>query len=496
MVIFWSLLFVILFVKLSKEPSKKGKKRVIKTKKNRFLILSVVLIFVLMLILLVNRSFPYFLYGPFGFGYDMGIYKHVFERIFTISDVFSSTVDIFPSFLAYLFNVFNVPISFFLYHSYIAFSVLIVVPLYFLTKEYFGKYSGMVAIVLFTISYVQVTASEFYLYKAILGSILMLSAFYFYGKKSYWFYPFAFLLAITQMPQILLLGVGVAVAAIFGGKKDLKFNFVGFLVLAFGLGALLFFRANYFFGAFQVIVSSFDGSAAPGETTSGLFMTLEAYLHWSYVSLILGVLGFILSLKNKQARVLQASLLFVGIIVFFKLFFENRFIFEFDLLLIPFSAYAIVYFIEELLEKVYVKIIVGVLLIAISGSVSYWYYTTTYSALSVYEVWAIDVINDLDDAEYVFVTDTLYAPWMYGYVNKETLAPGIFESVWDFDQWVDYNSADDEKKVEMLLDISSEYGKYYLFLGKIDEKPPLHEVSDKINREFMVNGVVIYEVLP
>lgn len=487
---------MILPLKLSKEPSKKGKKTTRRVKKNRGVLLSGILFLVLILILLVNRSFPYFLYGPFGFGYDMGIYKHVFERILTFGDVFSSKVDIFPSFLAYVFNFLHIPIEFLLYHFYILFSVLVAVPLYFLTKDSFGKHAALVAIAIFTVSYIQVTASQFYLYKAVLGSVFMLSALYYYGKKSYWFYAFAFLLAITQMPQILLLGVGVAVAAVFGGKKDFKFNFVGFAVLGVGLAALLFFRSNYFFSAFQVVVSSFDGSAVPGDTTSGLFSNLETYLKWGYIPLSLGVLGFIVSFRNKNIRALQASVFFVGIIVFFKLFFENRYIVEFDLLLIPFSAYAVVYFFEKLLKKFYVKIIAVILLIVISGGASYWYYTTTYSALSVYEVWAIDVINDLDDAEYVMVTDTVYAPWMYGFVDKETLAPGIFKSVWDFDEWVKYNNGDDEEKAEMLLKISSKYGKYYLFLGQIDAKPPLDEVSDKIKVEFEVNGAAIYEILP
>ena len=211
---------------------------------------------VLFLILLINRSFPYYLYGPFGFGYDTGIYRKEFLEILSFSQVFNSPVDIFPAFLAYLFNLLHLPMNWLLYDLYIVFSAFIAVPLYLLTKEYFGKYVGAVAVVIFTVSYIQVVASEFYLYKTIIGAIFMLYAFYFYAKKSYKFYVFVFLLALTQLPQLLLLVLGVGVAALFGGKKNLKFNLIGLLVLVAAGGLLLIFRSDYMLGALDLAIST------------------------------------------------------------------------------------------------------------------------------------------------------------------------------------------------------------------------------------------------
>ncbi len=225
-------------------------------------------------------------------------------------------------------------------------------------------------------------------------------------------------------------------------------------------------------------------------------MSVAAYLHRSYIILVCGIVGFILSFKNQKARALQAGLVFVAIIVFFRIFFENRFVAELDLFLIPFAAYFLIYLVEDVLKKRLVKVVFAVLLVFVSAGLSSWYYKTTYSALSLYEVWAIDVINERTDAEYDMVTNTIYAPWLYGFSYKETLAPGIFESVWNFDQWVEYNRASDEDKAEMLTDISAKYGKYYLFYGVRDFSPPIHEVDDKINRIFDVRGATIYEVLP
>lgn len=452
---------------------------------------------VLFLILLVNRSFPYISYGPFGFGYDTGIYKKTFEEIKNFSDIFSSAVDIFPSFLAYVSNKLNLPIFWLLYYFHILISAFIAIPLYLLTKEYFGKYAGIAVIAIFTVSYVQVLASEFYLYKAVLGSFLMLFAFYFYSKKSYKFYIFAFLLALTQLPQLLLLCFGIGIATIVGGKKDFKFNLIGFFTLLIALGILLIFKAEYLFGAVNVVLSSLNVQNTMNSHQTGLFMTLPAYLHRSYIILGCGIMGFILSIKQwRKIILLQTSMAFVFIIVFLKLFFQNRFIVELDLLLIPFAAYFLVYLVQKYLKKIYVKIVLGLFLIVISVFLSHWYYKTTFPALTVYEVWAIDVLNERTDSEYNMVINTLYAPWLYGFSNKITLAPGIFESVWDYDQWVKYISASEEECAQMLIDITEKYGKYYLFVGSREPHPAVEQKSDKIKKIFDVYGATIYEISP
>ncbi len=452
----------------------------------------------LFVILLVNRSFPYISYGPFGFGYDTGIYKKTFEGIHNFSDIFSSAVDIFPSFLAYIFNLFGVPLSWLLYYSHVLISALIAIPLYLLTKEYFGKYAGIAAIAIFTVSYVQVLASEFYLYKAVLGSFFMLFAFYFYSKKSFIFYIFAFLLALTQLPQLLLLAFGIGIATFTGGKKYFKFNLIGFFTLLGALLILLIFKAEYLFGAVNVVLSSLNAQNTMNSHQTGLFMTLPAYLHRSYIILACGILGFILSIKQwRKIIVLQASTAFVFVIVFLKLFFQNRFIVELDLLLIPFAAYFLIFLVERFLNRRFVKVFLSFVVLIIVLSLSRWYYKTTFPALSIYEVWAIDVLNERTDSKYNMVINTLYAPWIYGFSNKITLASGIFESVWDYDQWAKYVSiSDDEERAEMLIQVTEKYGKYYLFVGSREPHPEIEKQSDKIKKIFDVNGATIYEINP
>lgn len=451
---------------------------------------------ILFLILLINRSFPYFLYGPFGFGYDMGIYKKTFEEVLKLSDIFAAPVDVLPSFLAFLFNYLQIPLNYLLYHFHIFASVFLAVPLYLLTREYFGKTPAIVAVGIFSISYVQVFASEFYLFKAVLGASFLLFSFYFYYKKSYLFYLTAFLLALTQLPQLLLLAVGVGIATFFGGKKNFVFNLVGFLVVAAAVAILLVYKSEYFFGALNIIVSSLSGVEEVASHNKGLFMTLPAYLHRSYIIVAAGVIGLLLSLRDKKAIAFQAATVFVLVVVFLKLFFENRFIVELDLLLIPFASFFFVYLVDEVLKNKFVKISASVFLLTVSVGLSYWYYVTTFPALTVYEVWAIDVINERDDAQYDMVTNTLYAPWLYGFSNKETMAPGIFESVWTFDQWVEYTSAGGEEKAKMITDIADKYGKFYLFEGVREPKSGIDEYSERVRKIFEVNGATVFEVLP
>lgn len=485
-----------MFFLLESIPSNSFLKKILKKKWYKKIAWYYVVLAVLFLILLVNRSFPFFLYGPFGFGYDMGIYKKTFEEITNFSGIFSSAIDIFPSLLALIFNSLNIPLDYLLYYFYIFLSVFVAVPLYLLTKEHFGKLAAITSVAIFTVSYVQVFASEFYLFKAIFGASFLLLSFYFYSKKSYLFYLTAFLLALTQLPQLLLLAVGIGVATLFGGKKDFKFNLIGTAIIALAVVVLLIFKTELFFRAWNVLISSLSGTAdsIPNSHNTGLFMSLAAYLHRSYLLIITGLFGFILSLKERKAVALQVSLFFVAIVVSFKLFFENRFIVEMDLLLIPFSAYFLTYFLQKLLKHKIFKTLAACSLILASTVFSYWYFITTFPALTVYEVWAIDVINSKEDANYTMVTNTIYAPWLYGFSNKETLAPGIFESVWTFEQWRRYLNADDLEKANMLKKISEKYGKYYLFVGVREPKPLLEDQNKGIKKIFEVNGAAIFEV--
>ncbi len=446
--------------------------------------------------LLLSRFFPYILHGPFGFGYDLGIYKKSFELIQSLADVSTSEIYLFPAFVAYVFNFLNIPLDILLYYGHIFLSVIIAFPLYLLTKEHFGKAAGLIAVTLFAFSYIQLFASEFYLFKAVMGSIFFLACYLTYQRRSYWFYLFLLLLGLTQLPQLLVVLVGVFFAAILDKrKKDFRFNFVGIVCLVLGAILAFWFSFDHLKNAFNVVISALQGVQSYDAHYAGLFMAPAAYLYRSWIILVLGVLGMLVTYGKKELLTLKASIVFLFFVVFLELFFQNRYTLELDLLLIPFAAYAISAFGKKFYEKsavlrFWILSVALILAVLLSG----WYFKTTYSALNEVEVWALEVIAERDDVEYVFVTDTTYAPWAYGFSEKEALAPGIFTSVWDFETWAQYHQAGVSKKVEMLIKVAEDYGDYYLFEGL--KQPNLHfeEQSEKVQKIFDVNGVRVYKI--
>ena len=167
-----------------------------------------------------------------------------------------------------------------------------------------------------------------------------------------------------------------------------------------------------------------------------------------------------------------------------------------DLLLIPFAAYAIFRIFEKLLKKNYVRIIGGILLIIITVVFTYFYVITTVPSLTKFEVWAIDTISEMEDSNFAMVVDTSYATWLYGFSEKNVLAPGIFQSVWNYEEWQAYQMSNVEVKVMMLHEISDKYGKYYLFEGTRQMNSFLEDSSDRIWKIFDLGGARVYEVAP
>lgn len=449
---------------------------------------------ILLLILVWGRSAPYFLYGPFGFGYDTGIYKKSFEDIKNFSDIFSSQLSIFPSFLAYLMNLLRIPMGFLLYGAHIFMSVFLVIPLYILTREYFGKYAGIVTTAIFTISYVQVFASEFYLFKAVMGAIFMLYAFIYFARKSYLFYIFAGLLTLTQLPQLVLLAFGVGVATIFEWKKYLKFNLIGLGIIALGLLFIFLTAPQQLTNARDIVLARLNGETAYDLHQAGLFMPSNEFFIKEFILIVFGFAGVISSFRKKEVFPVLASLIFVSVIVLGKIFFENRFVMELELLLIPFGAFMIVRIFEKILIKKIAKIAAAILIIAGSFSFTLHYFSTTYPSLTKYEIIALESIKRKNDVRYIFVTNTFYATWAYGFSGKEVLAPGIFNNVWNFEEFIDYQKSSKIKKIQKLLNLARKYGKYYYFEGERQKSDNLKDSSPFIREIYQLGDVRISEI--
>jgi len=496
-----------------------------------------ILLGALLSLLLFSRAIPFILHGPFGFGYDTGIYKHIFDNITSLSQVLTSEIYPLPAFLAYITNTLNLPIDILIYYSYILFGVAIAIPLYILTKNHFGKTAGLIAVAIFTVSHVQSLASQIYLFKAEFGAIFMLFAFHYYARRSWKFYSFTFLLALTQLPQLLILAIAVGISTLINIKKEFKYHatLIGVAVGAFLF--LLIFTPQHIINGFAFVRDAMFGEARVDSLQVGYLMTISEFLKKEIIIILLAVTGLAILVKNSLKKLLKKSsdgiedgfatallplyiaILFLSIIVFGKLFFERRYIMELDLFLIPFAAYALVagynWVIKELEYENEVRSIntadsskkvnlattfkvacVAILCAITVGSTCYYYFTVTPS-LTVEEQSALKFIGRKTDVSYAMVTNGMIAPWVYGFSGKETLAPGIFTSVMDYDQFTKYHATTESaEKLAMLTDIAGKYGDFYLLVGagQTKEQNLLNQEKSGIDRSFHKGNVTVYKL--
>ena len=447
------------------------------------------------MVLVAIRCFTYFLHGPFGFGYDTGIYRKVFQDMTAFSDIFSSQIYILPSFLAYLFNLMHLPVDWLLYHGYIIFSVLTAWPLYLLTKRFFGKVAGLISVAIFAVSYVQVLASEYYLFKEMLGAIFMLFGFLYYEKRSNWFYLFAVLMALTQLPQFLVLAVGTGLSAIVNFKKDWKFNLKGLGIMILAGAFLAIFTPQHLVAAWNVVIGALNGAGGFNPHQSGSFISLAEFIYREWFFFGLGCLGFIAALRKKGSLFLQISVIFLVIVVFFQLFFERRYLIELSLVTIPYAAYVLAGCYSIIVSKIkWLKYILILMFLVGFGLTTVYHYSTTYPALNKEEQWALQILIDKTDSYYVMATNSYYAPWLYGFSGKTTLAPGIFISPWNVRRWNVYMEGSSVDQASALIKIANQYGKYYVMEGVRQVYTRADKASLLVKRIFDVNGVRIYEV--
>lgn len=448
-------------------------------------------------LLAFTRLFPYILHGHNGFGYDLGIYKSSFESITSLGDIIKSQIAIFPSTIAFIFNSLGIPIDYLLYHAHILFSILLAVPLYFLSKEIFNRETGLIAVLLFTLSYAQILGSEFYLYKAVLGGSIMLLGYLLYLKRSYWFYPCLILLALTQLPQFLILSIGVGITAIAQHEpEDYRYDITGLAILAGSLWLLIIFNPALLNNAIDVVFSAIRENPEAGYAFDGVFLSPEAYLHRGFGIIFFGIIGLFAALKNRKTTVLRTSILVMSAIVFFKLFFFNRYTFELDLLLIPFAAYGIIKLVKPLFKNKNYRFAITSLAIIGSIFIAGWYHQTTFPAVSEIDEWAINEISKKEDSEHVLVTNTKYAPYIHGFSNKNVLSLGMFESIWDIETHDKFRKSFPAVQASMLLELTDKYGKFYYFVDAKSISFPFDKISNRIIEDFNVSNVKIYELLP
>jgi len=319
----------------------------------------------------------------------------------------------------------------------------------------------------------------------------MLFAFHYYARRSWKFYPFTFLLALTQLPQLLILTVAIGISTFVNIKKEFKYHVT---LIGVAVGAFLFLlilTPQHITNGLAFVRDAMFGEARVDSLQVGYLMTISEFIKKEFIIILLGITGLVLSIKNSLKNPLKNALLplyiailFLSIVVFGKLFFERRYIMELDLLILPFAAYALAtgyeWVVKELeFEKTHsgnnklvkgFKIACIVIMFIVPIAFGIYRFVTFTPSLTTSEQKALKFIANQPDTNYAMVTNGMIAPWVYGFSGKETLAPGIFTSAMDYEQFKTYHSSKAEEKASILQGVANKYGDFYLFVGESQRK--------------------------
>jgi len=447
------------------------------------------LIIIPLVIILITRIIP-FLSSEAPLGYDTGIYKKNIEdfrnalpNLPQVSKGGWLAQEPWGLYLSTnLLSLAGFSGNQILYGYYILLNLLLGLSVYVLVKRFFNTNAAILSLFIFSLSLTQFQAYWMMYYKNIAGLFLMLMAFYLLRQKSWLAIPVAGFLGGLHQPTFLIFGLAMTAHFIF--NKDKKYHLIsGISVLATAF-SLYIHNPQAIFQFISPDLQELVKIFGPGAG-AGTFLDFNLYRQIITFYLPFAVLGLIYLIKKRQFNYLFFYFIFNFAIVYFGLIFHNRFIIHLDIIVIILAGISASYILAKFLPTWTGKAAICILLmgaIYILGMVV----LNKKPLISQEELAEIKSLSTLTkEDEYVMATDSFYSPWIYGYSERKTIAPGLFEhNKWNKEKWAAFWFSSDLELRHLLLD---EYQKpIYIFVGdkqkKIDfsNDPRFEKISKRI----------------
>lgn len=370
-------------------------------------------------------------------------------------------------------------------------SALLVLPVFILTRRIFDEKIALLACALYAVSYTQFTAFTYMYLRNILGLFFLLFALYALEKKRYVLVAVMFAaLGIYHRPEFLIFSL--ILATCFLKNHDIKLIYsaalAAILIAPFWLPRIEAYLPVAL-GISSSAIQNIQGEPAGG----GTFFDFGKYEWVSLAYLPFGIIGAIYLLHRKMWNSLFLYFLINGIIVIFKLFFFNRLIINFDIVLLILASAGITY---TFLASRRIPRIAGIIfigLLVISGGV-----ITLQKAGEVKPLMNEGQIRSLewlsknaeDDA---FILATSYdSPWALAWGKRKVLAPGLFE--WDNrgrEEWLGFLATGDPLEAENFL--KNHDAKVYIFYSfNTFNFMNLEKFNSTIFTQILMKDAVIY----
>lgn len=427
-----------------------------------------VFFFLLGLLLLLSRVFPFF-FSATPLGYDTGIYRY---------EIWSSFQQL-PTYVSQLFlglPLISTPLLLFggsldatVFFLTVMAGLLPALAIVLFGRRQWGTEVGMVALFLFVFSLIQWKAYEMILLKQLFALALVFLCFWLFQRRSFLVVLLGAFLALLQPLDAFLLAVSALVFFFYAFLARLPERRYFSALMALGLAGLMFFswlEPSFWRQAWDIFSA---GVTQPHELESslrqGVFLSLADYGYQSAVLFVLGLLGAFSSLRHSRPTILHAYLLILLVWIASGLFFYQRLLIQLDAILLCFAAVTI-----SALWQVFRSDRFGrasLFFIALGLVVpSFLHWARFEPAISPQELSSIQTFcSELPEGTSVAATDSGYGPWLRGYCLRQLVfGPGLFEeNRWSEAEWRSFWDGD----TEVIARLLSRYeGVVYFYVGK------------------------------
>ena len=331
---------------------------------------------------------------------------------------------------------------------------LLVFPVFVVTRSLFGQRAGVLAAVLYAISYTQYTTFTMFYFKNVLGLMFLLLSIYALEKKKYWLMALMFAaLGIFHRPEFLLFALILIPYFILHRRREIILAVLGAAVL---IAAFWLPRWEVNWGVLSGTIETAVTNIQTGEGLGGgTFFGFNTYITVSLAYLPFTLMGAIyLAIKRNWNSILFYFVI-SSIIVVFQLFFSKRFIIPLDIAVVILAAVGINY---TLLHRRKAWRVVGVaavtLLLVATALPTVTAANNVRPLISEEQLGAVEWIREnAEDDAYVLATSN-DAPWVLGWSGRRVIAPGLFEwNVHNKDEWFSFFGTKDPEAAKEFLDV-------------------------------------------
>lgn len=436
----------------------------------------------LFLFFLGARLWP-FLLAEHPLGYDTGIYRfEIWSSLQALPEYVSGLFLGLPLVTDVAF-LFGWSLDQILYGGYLIVNLLFFVSLWMFVEKWGGKKKALWALFFLVISVVQWKAFSMLLYKQVFAMALVMMSFWLLMRRSYLVIPVLLYLALLQPLDAFLIALSLLLFLPWAWKKKLpEARYFSCLALAGLFSLLLFFLldAGFWADAWQLFRGSFVDGALETHQQEGIFLSLADYGVQAAFVFVLGVLGWVMSLRKEGFTLFHQYSLLLLIWVSMRFFFFERLLIQLDMVLMVFAAFSMDRFMSHFVQDRSSRWISVLMLVTLSIPllVLFSSYKPFISVPVQTEI--TELCDSLDADVTIGVGESASTPIVRGLcLDQIVFGPGLYANRWDFEDWQIFWEKGTNAEIQ---DILNEYARplYFFSTKKQLQKRFVPELFERV----------------